>query len=74
MDHAHRKSPSAISERDLEEIEGLVSKASGDIAEVIGRGLERVEERIDAAESRIYGRLADVEDMVAQAIERGVAV
>ena len=51
-----------LREGDMESIERVVSKSSGDIAEVIGRSFERLEERIDGAESRIYSRLADLED------------
>jgi hypothetical protein len=32
----------------------------------IARSFERIEKRIDEMESRIYSRIADVEDMVAQ--------
>jgi len=54
----------ALTKGDIEAIERIVYKSSGDIAEVIGRSFERLEERIDGAESRIYSRLADLEDKI----------
>lgn len=50
--------------KDLELIERIIYKNGDDIAVSIGRSFERLEERIDAAESRIYSRLSDVEDKV----------
>jgi hypothetical protein len=35
--------------KEFERVERLVLKMSGDFAEALGRGLERLEERIDAA-------------------------
>jgi hypothetical protein len=54
----------ALDQKDLELIERVIYKNGDDIAVSIGRSFERMEERIDAAESRIYGRLADLEDKV----------
>ena len=48
--------------RDIELIERVIYKNGDDIAISIGRSFERLEERIDSAESRIYGRLAEIED------------
>jgi acetyl-CoA carboxylase alpha subunit len=48
----------------LEQIEKLINKNSDDVAVSIARSFERLEERIDAAESRIYSRLSAVEDTV----------
>ena len=48
----------------MELIERVVCKNGDDIAVSVGRSFERLEERIDAAESRIYSRLADLEDKV----------
>jgi len=45
-------------------IERVIYKNGDDIAVSIGRSFERLEERIDAAESRIYSRLSDLEDKV----------
>ena len=54
----------ALEQKDLELIERVIYKNGDDIAVSIGRSFERLEERIDAAESRIYSRLADLEDKV----------
>lgn len=54
----------ALEQKDIEVIERIVYKNADDIAVSIGRSFERLEERIDAAESRLYSRLADVEDKV----------
>ena len=51
-----------IEQKDLERIERIILRSTGDIAEAIGRSIERLEERIDAAESRICGRLPEFED------------
>ena len=48
----------------LEQIERMVYKNADDIAVSIARSFERLEERIDAAESRIYSRISDVEDAI----------
>ena len=52
----------SLEQKDLESIERVVYKNADDIAVSIGRSFKRLEERIDAAESRIYGRLAELED------------
>ena len=52
----------AIDQKDLELIERVIYKNGDDIAIAMGRSFERLEERIDSAEARIYGRLADLED------------
>lgn len=57
----------ALDQKDLEVIERIVYKNGDDIAVSIARSFERLEERIDAAESRIYRRLADVEDRIESA-------
>lgn len=54
----------ALDQKDIELIERVIYKNGDDIAVSVGRSCERLEERIDAAESRIYGRLADLEDKV----------
>jgi hypothetical protein len=50
----------SLDNNDLESIEHTVHKLGGDIAVAIGRGFERLEERIDAAESRITSRLSEI--------------
>ena len=52
----------SLDQKDLELIERIIYKNGDDIAVSIGRSFERLEERIDAAESRIYSRLAEIED------------
>ncbi len=53
-----------LDQKDVELLERLMNKNSDDIAVSISRSFERLEERIDAAESRTYARLAEVEDKV----------
>ena len=52
----------SLEQRDLELIEKLIFKSADDIAVSISRSFERLEERVDAAESRLYSRFADLED------------
>ncbi len=54
----------ALESKDLELIERVIYKNGDDIAVSIGRSFERLEERIDGAESRIYGRLVEIEDLI----------
>ena len=54
----------ALEQKDLELIERVIYKNGDDIAVSIGRSFERLEERIDAAEARLYSRFADLEDKV----------
>ena len=54
----------ALEQKDIELLERVIYKNSDDIAVSIARSFEHLEERIDAAESRNYSRLADVEDKV----------
>jgi len=51
----------ALDQKDLELVERIVYKNGDDIAVSIARSFERLEERTDAMESRIYSRMADVE-------------
>jgi hypothetical protein len=59
----------AIDQQDLEQIERVIYKNGDDIAMSIGRSFERLEERIDSAESRIYGRLIELEDKLETRID-----
>jgi len=52
----------SLEQKDIELLERVIYKNSDDVAVSIARSFERLEERIDAAESRIYSRMADVED------------
>ena len=54
----------SLEQKDLELIERVIYKNGDDIAVSIGRSFERLDERIDAAESRIYSRLAEIEDKI----------
>jgi DNA-binding Lrp family transcriptional regulator len=54
----------SLDQKDIELLEKLLYKNSDDIAVAIGRSFERLEERIDGAESRVYSRLAEIEEKV----------
>jgi hypothetical protein len=54
----------SLEQKDLELIERIVYKNADDIAISIARSFERLEERIDSVESRLYGRLAELEDRI----------
>lgn len=58
-----------LDQKDLEIIERFIYKNSDDIAVSISRSFERLEDRIDGAESRIYTRLAEIEDLLAETRE-----
>jgi len=45
-----------------EQIEAIIYKNSDDLAISISRSFERLEERIDENESRLYSRLSELED------------
>lgn len=62
----------ALEQKDIELIERVIYKNSDDVAVSIGRSFERLEERIDAAESRIYGRLSDLKDRI-EASRQGIS-
>jgi len=53
-----------LTQGDLEVIERIVYKSADDVAVSISRSFERMEERLDASESRIYGRLAELDDRI----------
>ena len=55
----------ALDQKDLELIERVIYKNGDDIAVSIGRLFERLEERMDAMESRLYSRLAPPANEVA---------
>ena len=55
----------ALDQNDLEQIERIIYKSADDVAVSIARSFERMEERIDAMESRLYGRFGDLEDKLA---------
>lgn len=57
----------ALDQKDLELIERIIYKNSDDMAVSIARSFERLEERIDALESRLSGRITDAEDRIESA-------
>lgn len=59
----------SLDQKDLELIERVIYKNGDDIAVSIARSFERLEERIDAMESRVYGRLIEIQDRVEAAEE-----
>ena len=61
-----------LEQKDIELIERCIYKNGDDIAVSIGRSFERLEERLDAAESRIYSRLAEIEDKI-EAVHQGIS-
>ena len=54
----------ALDRKDLDLIEQVIYKNGDDVAVSIARGFERLEERIDATEARLYSRFAEVEDQI----------
>ena len=54
----------ALDTKDLEHIERLLFKSADDVAVSIARSFERLEERMDSTESRLYSRIAELEDKV----------
>lgn len=53
-----------LNQKDIETIERIIYKNGDDVAVSIARSFERLEERIDAAESRIYSRIGGLEDVI----------
>lgn len=53
-----------LDHKDIQIIERLIYKGADDIAISIARSFERLEERVDATESRLYSRFAEIEDKV----------
>ena len=54
----------ALDTKDLEHIERLLFKSADDVAVSIARSFERLEERMDSTESRLYSRIVELEDKV----------
>ncbi len=54
----------SLEHKDVELIERIIYKNGDDVAVSIARSFERLEERIDSVESRIYSRLSDIEDKI----------
>ena len=64
MNSSNEKDIRALAGGDLVAIERIVRKNGDDLAVAVERGLERLEERIDGAETRVYGRLGEIEDRI----------
>jgi hypothetical protein len=54
----------ALDQNDLELIRVIVYRSADDIAVSLSRSFERLEERIDEAESRLHSRIRAVEDQI----------
>ena len=54
----------SLDQKDCELIERLIYKSADEISISISRSFERLEERIDACESRTHSRLAEIEDKI----------
>jgi len=52
-----------------ERMERIIFKNGDDVAVSIARSLERLEERMDAGESRIYSRLSEMEDGIGEELK-----
>lgn len=60
----------SLTPKDIETIELIAYKISDDICISIARSFERLEERMDAMESRLTMRLAELEDRIADTEEK----
>ena len=52
--------------KDLEAIERIIFRNNDEFALSIAQGFEHLEERLDAAEARLYSRLAEIENLLAK--------
>jgi len=59
----------SLDKSDIELIERIVYKSADDIAVSIARSFERLEDRIDSGELRIYSRLAEIDDLISEVRE-----
>ena len=55
----------AKDQKDIEQIERIIIKNSDDVAVSVARALERLEERVDATETRLINRIDDLESATA---------
>ena len=55
-----------LTQDDLEQVTSIIYKAADDIAVSIARSFERMEERLEAMEARLYSRLTDIEVLTAE--------
>lgn len=61
IENMTKKTEAVLKPADLEAIERFVYRNGDDIATAISRSFERLEERMDAIESRIFSRLSEIE-------------
>ena len=54
----------SLDTKDLESVERIIYRNGDDVAVSIARSFERLEERIDVMESRLYSRFAEFEDRI----------
>ena len=59
----------ALDKKDIEAVEQIIYKSDDDMAVHIARSFERLEERMEAAESRILTRISEGEDALASVRE-----
>ena len=52
--------------QEIEQLQSIIDRANDDTAISIARSFERLEERIDAMESRLYSRLVEIDDQIVQ--------
>ncbi|MCX6895490.1 MAG: hypothetical protein NTZ16_08355 [Verrucomicrobia bacterium] len=57
-----KETNSVLKPADLEAIERVIYRNGDDIATAVGRAFERLEEKMDAAESRVLVRLTEIEN------------
>lgn len=54
----------SLEQKELERIESAIYKNGDDVAVSIARSFERLEDRIESLESRLFSFLGDVEDKI----------
>jgi len=67
MTNAKKVLPSVLAPSDIELIERIIYRNSDDIAVSLARSFERLEERIDAAESRLHEKFDFLSDEMRKA-------
>ena len=58
----NKETNAVLTSGDVEAIERVIYRNGDDIAMSMGRSFERLEEKIEAADSRIYARLTEIEN------------
>lgn len=53
-----------FNQKDMDMLERLIYKNNDDLSIAIARSFERLEERIDAQEARIYSRISEIEENI----------